>query len=90
VTARIIDGKARAERVTAEIKEAVAARVAAGKSPPGLAVVLVGEHPASQVYVRNKEKASNEAGLRGVVRPKPCAAAPAIRRERLCGPIGEE
>jgi len=63
VTARIIDGKARAERVTAEIKAAVAARVAAGKSPPGLAVVLVGEHPASQVYVRNKRRTTQAVGM---------------------------
>jgi methylenetetrahydrofolate dehydrogenase (NADP+)/methenyltetrahydrofolate cyclohydrolase len=42
MTARIIDGKARAERATAEIKVQIAARVAAGKPPPGLAVVLVG------------------------------------------------
>jgi methylenetetrahydrofolate dehydrogenase (NADP+)/methenyltetrahydrofolate cyclohydrolase len=63
VTARIIDGKARAERVTAEIKVAVAARVAAGKSPPGLAVVLVGEHPASQVYVRNKRRTTQVVGM---------------------------
>jgi len=63
VTARIIDGKARAERMTAEIKAAVAARVAAGKSPPGLAVVLVGEHPASQVYVRNKRRTTQAVGM---------------------------
>jgi methylenetetrahydrofolate dehydrogenase (NADP+)/methenyltetrahydrofolate cyclohydrolase len=63
MTARIIDGKARAERVTAEIKVAVAARVAAGKSPPGLAVVLVGENAASQVYVRNKRRTTDTVGM---------------------------
>jgi methylenetetrahydrofolate dehydrogenase (NADP+)/methenyltetrahydrofolate cyclohydrolase len=47
--ARILDGKALAERVRAEVSVGVAARVAAGRPPPGLAVVLVGENAASQV-----------------------------------------
>jgi methylenetetrahydrofolate dehydrogenase (NADP+) / methenyltetrahydrofolate cyclohydrolase len=64
MTACIIDGKARAERVTAEIKVQIAARVAAGKPPPGLAVVLVGEHPASQIYVRNKRRMTQAVGMR--------------------------
>ncbi len=64
MTARIIDGKARAERATAEIKSQIAARVAAGKPPPGLAVVLVGDHPASQIYVRNKRRMTQAVGMR--------------------------
>ncbi len=64
MTARVIDGKARAERVTAEIKVQIAARVAAGKPPPGLAVVLVGEHPASQIYVRNKRRMTQAVGMK--------------------------
>jgi methylenetetrahydrofolate dehydrogenase (NADP+)/methenyltetrahydrofolate cyclohydrolase len=64
MTARIIDGKARAERLTSEVAAAVAARVAAGHSLPGLAVVLVGESAASQVYVRNKRKTTEGAGMR--------------------------
>jgi methylenetetrahydrofolate dehydrogenase (NADP+) / methenyltetrahydrofolate cyclohydrolase len=64
MTARIIDGKARAERVTAEIKVEVAARAAAGKFSPGLAVVLVGENPASQVYVRNKRRMTDDVGMK--------------------------
>jgi methylenetetrahydrofolate dehydrogenase (NADP+)/methenyltetrahydrofolate cyclohydrolase len=63
MTARIIDGKARAERLTAEVAQAVAARVTAGKRPPGLAVVLVGENAASQVYVRNKRRVTDAAGM---------------------------
>ncbi|HEY8624205.1 MAG TPA: bifunctional methylenetetrahydrofolate dehydrogenase/methenyltetrahydrofolate cyclohydrolase FolD [Casimicrobiaceae bacterium] len=63
MSARIIDGKARAERATAEIKAQLAARVAAGKPPPGLAVVLVGENPASQVYVRNKRRTTEAVGM---------------------------
>ena len=62
--ARVIDGKARAERLTAEVRESVAARVAAGKPPPGLAVVLVGANPASQIYVRNKRKTTEAVGMR--------------------------
>jgi len=63
MTARVIDGKARAERLTADVAQAVAARVTAGKRPPGLAVVLVGENAASQVYVRNKRRVTDAAGM---------------------------
>ena len=64
MTARILDGKARAARLTADIAAQVAARVNAGKAPPGLAVVLVGENPASQVYVRNKRRTTEAVGMR--------------------------
>ena len=64
MSARIIDGKARAERATEEVKTQIAARVAAGKSAPGLAVVLVGENPASQVYVRNKRRTTEAVGMK--------------------------
>ena len=63
MTARIIDGKAAAERLRSEVAAEVAKlRTATGRSP-GLAVVLVGEDPASAVYVRNKGKATVEAGM---------------------------
>ena len=61
---RIIDGKARAAMLRAEVAEAAAALKAKAGVTPGLAAVLVGEDPASQVYVRSKGKASIEAGLR--------------------------
>ena len=64
MTARIIDGKARAARATAEIAQGVAARVAAGGSRPGLAMILIGENPASQVYVRNKRRTTETVGMR--------------------------
>ena len=64
MTARIIDGKAVAARLTADITAKVAARVRAGKTPPGLAVVLVGENPASEVYVRNKRRTTEAVGMR--------------------------
>jgi methylenetetrahydrofolate dehydrogenase (NADP+) / methenyltetrahydrofolate cyclohydrolase len=63
MSARIIDGKARAERLTAEVRQRVAARIAAGGSVPGLAVVLVGENAASQVYVRNKRRTTDAVGM---------------------------
>jgi len=63
MTAQLIDGTAIAAKVRAQVAAAVEARVAAGKQRPGLAAVLVGENPASQVYVRNKRKACAEAGI---------------------------
>ncbi len=65
MTARILDGKALAETVRAEVRAGVEAYRAQHGRAPGLDVVLVGEDPASVVYTRNKEKASNEVGLRG-------------------------
>ena len=64
MSARIIDGKACAARLTGEARDAVAARIAAGQSQPGLAVVLVGDNPASQIYVRNKRKTTDSVGMR--------------------------
>ena len=63
MTANIIDGKAIAAEVRQGIQEKVAARVAAGGRRPGLAVVLVGENPASEIYVRNKHRACEEVGF---------------------------
>lgn len=62
MTASIIDGKAISAKRRAQIAENVKELVAAGKRP-GLAVVIVGEDPASQVYVRNKVKACEETGI---------------------------
>ncbi len=64
MTARIIDGKARAERLTADVAHAVAARISGGRAPPGLAVVQVGSDPASSIYVRNKRRTTEAAGMR--------------------------
>ncbi|NVK23871.1 MAG: bifunctional methylenetetrahydrofolate dehydrogenase/methenyltetrahydrofolate cyclohydrolase FolD [Gammaproteobacteria bacterium] len=63
MTAKLIDGKAIAKTVRDKVKTGVSARVQAGKRPPGLAVVLVGHDPASQVYVGNKKKACEEVGF---------------------------
>ena len=75
MTARIIDGKARALRLTTEIGERVAARVAAGKPQPGLAVVLVGDNPASQVYVRNKRRTTEASGMRSFAHDLPATTS---------------
>ena len=61
--ADLIDGRAFAERLRARIAAAIPAFAAAAGRPPGLAVVLVGEDPASQVYVRSKSKATEAAGM---------------------------
>jgi len=62
-SARLIDGKSLAAAVRADVAARVAALVAAGRPAPGLVVVRVGEDPASEVYVRNKVRACQEAGL---------------------------
>jgi len=64
MTARILDGKRIADELLERIKGRVSARVGAGKSRPGLAVVLVGADPASAVYVKNKRKACKEVDFR--------------------------
>jgi len=66
VTARRIDGKAAAAALRARVADGVAAfRETVGRAP-GLAVVLVGEDPASSVYVRSKGKATSEAGMQSI------------------------
>ena len=77
MTARILDGKALAERVTSDVRERVAARRRAGKRTPGLAVVLVGEHPASQIYVRNKRRTTDAVGMQSFAVDLPADAGEA-------------
>src|SRR5438876_11621932 len=59
----LLDGKKLAEVMQAEVAENVARRLAAGKRAPGLATVLIGENPASQVYVRNKRRSCAKVGM---------------------------
>lgn len=61
--AQLIDGTVIAEKIRAKVGEDVAEMTAAGLQAPGLATVLVGENPASQVYVRMKQKACAKAGI---------------------------
>lgn len=73
MSARIIDGKS----IAASMRARVGAEVARLPAPPGLAVVLVGEDPASAVYVRNKGTATREAGMRSIEHRLPADASQA-------------
>ena len=64
MTAKLIDGKKIADKIISEIKNKVIANQSEGIVPPGLAVIQVGEDPASSVYVRNKRKACEEVGMK--------------------------
>jgi methylenetetrahydrofolate dehydrogenase (NADP+)/methenyltetrahydrofolate cyclohydrolase len=72
MTAQIIDGLALSRQLRAEVAHRAAALAARGVRP-GLAVVLVGDDPASQIYVRNKVKACAEAGLHSVLERYPAS-----------------
>lgn len=63
MTAKILDGKKIATEIRQTIAKKIQQRVAKSLRPPGLAVILVGQDPASQVYVRNKRKACEEVGI---------------------------
>ncbi len=63
MTAQLIDGNRIAADIRGQIKQSVAQRIAAGRRPPGLAVLLVGANPASQVYVKAKRKDCLEVGI---------------------------
>ena len=63
-SARLLEGAASANQIRAEIAPAIAAFTARVGRPPGLGIVLVGDDPASEIYVRGKMKAAGEAGLR--------------------------
>ena len=64
MTAKIIDGTAIAEQVREQVAQEVSARIAAGLPIPGLATVLVGDNPASQVYVKMKQKNCEKVGIK--------------------------
>jgi len=71
MTARLMDGAAVARRVRQEVADGVAGLVAAGGVAPGLATVLIGADPASEIYVRNKRRACAAAGMRDLHRHLP-------------------
>jgi 5,10-methylene-tetrahydrofolate dehydrogenase/methenyl tetrahydrofolate cyclohydrolase len=73
--AKLIDGKAIAERLREEVKEQVSERVANSLPVPGLATVIIGDNPASKVYVRMKHKACQEAGILSVGHTLPAKAS---------------
>ena len=69
--ARLIDGKRIATAVKAEVRGEIDAALARGLRRPGLAVVMVGDNPASAIYVRNKRRACEEAGVLSVAHDQP-------------------
>jgi methylenetetrahydrofolate dehydrogenase (NADP+)/methenyltetrahydrofolate cyclohydrolase len=83
MSARVLDGKSLAETVRAEVGAGVDAFRASHGRAPGLDVVLVGEDPGSVVYTRNKEKASNEVGMRSKVHVLPASTLEADLTVRL-------
>lgn len=66
MTAQLIDGKIAAAKVRAEIAAEIKTRTLQGKRQPGLAVILVGDDPASEIYVNNKRRACEEVGIKSV------------------------
>lgn len=75
MSARIIDGKAIADRVRAQVRADADAFIARTGVTPGLIVLIVGENPASQVYVRNKRKACLDLGWYSEIRAFPAEAS---------------
>jgi methylenetetrahydrofolate dehydrogenase (NADP+) / methenyltetrahydrofolate cyclohydrolase len=71
MAARVIDGKAIAAGLKAEVRAATDALAARGAPRPGLAVVMVGDNPASAVYVRNKRLACEDSGIRSIAHDLP-------------------
>lgn len=83
MSAQLIDGKAIAAQVREQVRLAVQARLALGKPAPGLATVLVGTDPASEIYVRNKRKACEELGIRSI----PVHFEPSLTQDELLAEI---
>ena len=83
MSARILDGKAIADQIRQEIAEEVRSLAATTCLQPCLVAVLVGEDPASQVYVRNKERACAAAGMRSQIRRLPSSTTTAELLELL-------
>jgi methylenetetrahydrofolate dehydrogenase (NADP+)/methenyltetrahydrofolate cyclohydrolase len=75
MAARILDGVAVANDIRAEVRPRVAAFTERMGRPPGLGIVLVGDNPASEVYVRNKLKSAGESGLRADLERLPAGAS---------------
>jgi len=67
MSAQILDGKAISKRIVNEIKSEVDQRTARGLRAPGLGMILVGDNPASSVYVRNKEKSCKKSGIESIM-----------------------
>jgi methylenetetrahydrofolate dehydrogenase (NADP+) / methenyltetrahydrofolate cyclohydrolase len=75
MSAQLLDGAAVANQIRSELAPALAAFTARAGRPPGLAIVLVGDDPASQIYVRSKLKSAGDAGLRADLERLPADAS---------------
>ncbi len=82
-TAKLLDGKSVARELRAEVAEGCARLHAEHGIQPGLSVVLVGDHPASSIYVRNKQKAAFEVGMKSDVIELPASAPEAEILEQV-------
>jgi 5,10-methylene-tetrahydrofolate dehydrogenase/methenyl tetrahydrofolate cyclohydrolase len=89
MTAKIIDGKAIAEKIRENVKNQVAERINHNLPSPGLATIIVGNNPASKVYVRMKHKACQEAGIISVGHELP-ADAPQEEIEALVQRLNQD
>ena len=87
--AKIIDGKQIANNIRASVAEQVAERKRLGKAVPGLATVLVGDDPASHVYVRSKHKACEKLGIASVSHALP-ASTPQKELEDLVESLNQD
>lgn len=83
MTAKIIDGKSIAAKQRAELAREVAHRVQQGLQAPGLAVILVGDDPASEVYVQHKQRACEEVGIHSKCFNYPADVAPEILYQKI-------
>src|SRR5215475_9796290 len=75
MSARLLDGTAIADQIRAEVRPRVEAFTAKHGRPPGLGIVLVGDDPASDIYVRTKVKSAGESGLRADLHRLPATAS---------------
>ena len=82
MTAQLIDGTQLSKHIRAQVTERAAALARQGKKP-GLAVILVGDNPASQVYVRNKVKACEDCGIYSVLEKHPAELSEAALLARI-------
>lgn len=77
MSAQIIDGKAIAEQLRQQLAQDIQQQLTAGQRPPGLAVILVGDNPASKVYVTNKKRGCEQVGIHSVEHDLPAATSEA-------------
>ncbi|NJK37884.1 MAG: bifunctional methylenetetrahydrofolate dehydrogenase/methenyltetrahydrofolate cyclohydrolase FolD [Oscillatoriales cyanobacterium RM1_1_9] len=83
--ANLLDGKATAEKIQAELKATIQTLATKAGRPPGLAVLMVGDNPASEVYVRNKEKACTRVGIASFGQHLPTATTQTELAEKIRG-----